>query len=222
MPIREIVATGPLRDRRWLRSLAAAALSPMTIIRGAPRIRCTRATTFIGATAKSPPNSARCATAIPAASSGSPAFPARANPPSPPNWSANCSTSASMPTCSMATTSATAFAPISAFSPEDRKENIRRVGEVAKLVCRRRHHLHHRFYFTLSGRPRARAGNRQGAEPDQVSVNAPSDVCEERDTKGLYARARANQISDFTGISAPYEPPLKPDLGFAHRRRHRR
>jgi adenylylsulfate kinase-like enzyme len=46
----------------------------------------------------------------------------------------------------------------------------------------------------------------------EVFVNAPIDVCEERDPKGLYAKARANEIKDFTGVSAPYEPPVKPEI----------
>ncbi len=46
----------------------------------------------------------------------------------------------------------------------------------------------------------------------EVFVNAPLEVCEKRDPKGLYAKARAKQIKDFTGVSAPYEVPLKPDV----------
>jgi adenylylsulfate kinase-like enzyme len=46
----------------------------------------------------------------------------------------------------------------------------------------------------------------------EVYVNAPIEICEERDPKGLYAKARAHQIKDFTGVSAPYEPPLQPEL----------
>ena len=46
----------------------------------------------------------------------------------------------------------------------------------------------------------------------EVYVNAPLEVCERRDPKGLYAKARANEIKEFTGISAPYEPPLKPEI----------
>jgi adenylyl-sulfate kinase len=46
----------------------------------------------------------------------------------------------------------------------------------------------------------------------EVYLNAPLEVCEGRDPKGLYARARAGEIKDFTGISAPYEPPLKPEI----------
>ena len=46
----------------------------------------------------------------------------------------------------------------------------------------------------------------------EVFVNAPLNICEQRDVKGLYARARANQIKEFTGISAPYEPPENPEI----------
>ena len=46
----------------------------------------------------------------------------------------------------------------------------------------------------------------------EVYVNAPVEICEQRDPKGLYAKARANLIKDFTGVSAPYEPPLKPEI----------
>jgi adenylyl-sulfate kinase len=46
----------------------------------------------------------------------------------------------------------------------------------------------------------------------EIFVNAPLEVCEQRDPKGLYAKARAKEIKEFTGISAPYEPPLKPEL----------
>jgi adenylylsulfate kinase-like enzyme len=46
----------------------------------------------------------------------------------------------------------------------------------------------------------------------EVYVNAPIEVCEQRDPKGLYAKARANQIKEFTGVSAPYEAPLRPDI----------
>jgi len=46
----------------------------------------------------------------------------------------------------------------------------------------------------------------------EVFVNAPIDVCEQRDPKGLYVKARANEIKEFTGVSAPYEPPNKPEI----------
>ena len=97
-----------------------------------------------------------------------------------------------------------------AFSPKDRTENIRRVGEVAKLfadagvVC---------ITAFISPYRADREMVRQIIPEGQfieVYVNAPLDVCEQRDPKGLYAKARANVIKNFTGISAPYEPPLSP------------
>ena len=99
-----------------------------------------------------------------------------------------------------------------AFSPEDRKENIRRAGEVAKLIvdagviCITSFISPYRADRQLV---REMMGENQFVE---IYVNAPLEVCEKRDTKGLYARARANQIKEFTGISAPYEAPEKPEL----------
>jgi adenylyl-sulfate kinase len=98
------------------------------------------------------------------------------------------------------------------FSPADRQENIRRVGEVARLfadaglVC---------IVALISPYRQDRARARVAAAPRdflEVYINAPLAVCERRDPKGLYARARAGELSDFTGISAPYEPPLEPEL----------
>jgi adenylyl-sulfate kinase len=62
-----------------------------------------------------------------------------------------------------------------------------------------------------SDRELARRGS-TGGQFIEVYVNAPLPVCEQRDSKGLYAKARANQIKDFTGVSAPYETPLKPEI----------
>ncbi len=99
-----------------------------------------------------------------------------------------------------------------AFSPEDRKENIRRIGEVAKLfadagiIC---------ITAFISPYRSDRNLIRQLLADDQfieVYVNAPLKVCEERDVKGLYAKARTGQIKEFTGISAPYEVPENPEL----------
>jgi adenylylsulfate kinase len=98
------------------------------------------------------------------------------------------------------------------FSPADRNENIRRIGEVAKL-------------FTQAGvinltafispyradRDQNRAIQGTGAFIE-VFVDSPLEVCEERDPKGLYQKARRGEITDFTGISAPYEPPAEPEL----------
>jgi len=97
------------------------------------------------------------------------------------------------------------------FSPADRTENIRRIGEVAKL-------------FTDAGvvaltafiSPyRADRDQVRALMPDdfiEVHVECPVDVCEQRDVKGLYKKARAGEIKEFTGVSAPYEVPLTPEL----------
>ncbi len=99
-----------------------------------------------------------------------------------------------------------------AFAPLDRKENIRRVGEVAKLfldagiVC---------ITAFISPYQSDRNMVRQMIPDGQfmeVFVNAPLEVCEQRDVKGLYAKARAQEIKEFTGVSAPYEPPTQPEL----------
>ena len=99
-----------------------------------------------------------------------------------------------------------------AFSPKDRRENIRRVGEVAKLfvdagvICITAFISPYR-----EDRDMVRSMIREGAFIE-VFVNAPLEVCEQRDVKGLYAKARANQIKEFTGISAPYEAPTKAEI----------
>jgi bifunctional enzyme CysN/CysC len=102
------------------------------------------------------------------------------------------------------------------FSAEDRAENIRRVAEVAKLFAESATVAITAFISPYrSDRLRARQIMREG-EGDvlfyEVYLSAPVDVCEQRDPKGLYRRARAGQIQDFTGISAPYEPPDEADL----------
>lgn len=98
------------------------------------------------------------------------------------------------------------------FSPEDRTENIRRIGEVSKLFCQ-----HGVIALTAFISPYRADRDRVRAihEPSdfiEVFVDAPLEVCERRDPRGLYAKARLGQIPEFTGISAPYEPPLNPDL----------
>lgn len=98
------------------------------------------------------------------------------------------------------------------FSPEDRTENIRRIGEVAKLFTDTGV-----IVFTAFISP-YRADRDQVRElfeaGDFVEVYMDADVatCEERDPKGLYKKARAGEIPEFTGISAPYEEPEKPEL----------
>jgi len=97
------------------------------------------------------------------------------------------------------------------FSPEDRAENIRRVGEVAALLSRAGIVVITAFISPYrSDRERAR----QAAPKDfhEVYLKADLATCEARDPKGLYKRARAGEIADFTGISAPYETPAAPEL----------
>lgn len=98
------------------------------------------------------------------------------------------------------------------FSPEDRTENIRRIGEVAKLFTDAGI-VNVTAFISPYREDRDRARSIQG-EGDfiEVYVRASLEACEARDTKGLYAKARAGQIREFTGISAPYEEPEKPEL----------
>lgn len=98
------------------------------------------------------------------------------------------------------------------FSPEDRSENIRRVGEVAKLMSDAGLVVLTSFISPYrADRDRVRAAMESGNFVE-VYVSAPLETCEERDVKGLYKRARAGEIPEFTGISAPYEPPERPEL----------
>lgn len=98
------------------------------------------------------------------------------------------------------------------FSEADRRENIRRVGHLARLFadagC---------LVVTAFISPhRAERDQVRGLLPAgrffEVHVATPLEICESRDPKGLYKRARAGEIADFTGISSPYEPPLAPEL----------
>jgi bifunctional enzyme CysN/CysC len=98
------------------------------------------------------------------------------------------------------------------FSPEDRKENIRRIGEVAKLFADAGTIAITSFISPYrSDRELVRKMVAPGAFIE-VFVNAPIEVCELRDPKGLYAKAKAGQIKEFTGISAPYEAPEQPEV----------
>src|SRR5436190_19925373 len=98
------------------------------------------------------------------------------------------------------------------FSPRDRKEHIRRAGEVAKLLADAGIICITAFISPYrSDRELARSIAPAGKFLE-VYLNAPLDVCEKRDPKGLYAKARAGTIKDFTGISAPYEAPLTPEV----------
>jgi len=100
------------------------------------------------------------------------------------------------------------------FAPEDRVENIRRVSEVAKLMADAGNVVITAFISPYrADRQRARAIAMEGnAEFIEVFVDAPLEVCEERDPKNLYKKARAGQIREFTGIDAPYESPVDPEI----------
>lgn len=98
------------------------------------------------------------------------------------------------------------------FSPEDRKENIRRLGEVAKL-------FNEAGVITLTAFISPYREDRQSARDlasagsfIEVFVDCPVDVCEQRDPKGAYKKAREGIIKEFTGISAPYEDPESPEI----------
>ncbi|HQC53893.1 MAG TPA: adenylyl-sulfate kinase, partial [Lentisphaeria bacterium] len=100
------------------------------------------------------------------------------------------------------------------FAAEDRKENIRRIAEVAKL-------MNDAGLIVITAFISPYREDRKSAR-DIISherfleayLNTPLDVCEERDPKGLYRRARKGEITSFTGVSAdaPYEPPTAPDI----------
>ncbi|MBX2817442.1 MAG: adenylyl-sulfate kinase [Saprospiraceae bacterium] len=98
------------------------------------------------------------------------------------------------------------------FSEADRQENIRRIAEVAKLYLDSGIIVICSFVSptrAIRGMARDIVGEKDFVE---IFVNTPLEVCERRDVKGLYAKARAGEIADFTGISAPYEAPEHPDF----------
>ncbi|QDU87085.1 Adenylyl-sulfate kinase [Pirellulimonas nuda] len=101
------------------------------------------------------------------------------------------------------------------FGPEDRTENIRRVAAVAQLFCDAG--LVTLTAFVSPYRADRQAARAALADGDfvEVFVDAPLEVCEARDPKGLYKKARAGEIRDFTGIDAPYEAPDRPELVLA-------
>jgi adenylylsulfate kinase len=100
------------------------------------------------------------------------------------------------------------------FSPEDRKENLRRVGEVAKLLV-------DAGLLTIAAFISPYASDRDSIrelfssdneEFIEVYLKCDLDVCESRDPKGLYKKARKGEIADFTGVSQPYEMPVNPEI----------
>lgn len=100
------------------------------------------------------------------------------------------------------------------FSPSDRSENVRRVGEVARLMADAGLVVAVPVISPYRiDRDRVRAAHdAAGLRFLEVWVATPLEECERRDPKGMYARARAGELSDFTGIDAPYEEPTNPDL----------
>ena len=100
------------------------------------------------------------------------------------------------------------------FSDEDRAENVRRVGEVARLLA-------DAGVVALvpvispfrAGRDAVRSKHEETGVPFvEVFVDTPLEVCEQRDPKGLYEKARAGELRGFTGIDSPYEPPMSPEV----------
>ena len=106
------------------------------------------------------------------------------------------------------------------FSEKDRNENIRRIAEVAKLFADSSTIALTSFISPYrADRQTARELHAQGGQAGdeglpfiEIYVDIPIDVAEQRDPKGLYKKARAGEIKDFTGISAPYEEPLEPEI----------
>jgi bifunctional enzyme CysN/CysC len=100
------------------------------------------------------------------------------------------------------------------FSAEDRAENVRRVGEVAKLLADAGVVAIVSLVSPYSAdRQRVRAAHSESSLPFlEIFVDTPIEVCEARDPKGMYAKARAGEISHFTGVDDPYEPPEAPHL----------
>jgi adenylylsulfate kinase len=98
------------------------------------------------------------------------------------------------------------------FSPEDRGENIRRIGEVAKLFVDAGVVVLTAFVSPYENDREFVRGLVEEGEFIEVFVDCPLEVCEERDPKGLYRKARSGEISNFTGVSAPFEPPQNPEL----------
>ena len=98
------------------------------------------------------------------------------------------------------------------FSPEDRTENIRRIGEVAKLFTDAALVVFTSFISPYRADRDLVRSIHDAGRFIEVHVAASVETCESRDVKGLYKKARAGEIKEFTGISAPYEAPLSPEL----------
>ena len=97
------------------------------------------------------------------------------------------------------------------FSDDDRKENIRRIGEIAKLIADTGVIVITAFISPFI-EERNNAKEIIGDDFIEVFVDASLEICENRDPKGFYKKARSGEIPKFTGISSPYEKPLNPDI----------
>lgn len=97
------------------------------------------------------------------------------------------------------------------FSESDRIENLRRIGEVAKLMCDAGLVVTAAFVSPFI-KDRQLIRNLLGLDYFEIFVNTPLQVCEQRDVKGLYKKARNGEITNFTGVSSPFEMPEHPDL----------
>jgi len=105
------------------------------------------------------------------------------------------------------------------FRPQDRHENIRRVAEIARLMNDAALIAITAFISPYRADRRMARDIVGAGRFIEVYLDAPLEICEQRDPKGLYRRARAGQIADFTGVSAPYEAPEAPTLVLATGRR---
>ena len=98
------------------------------------------------------------------------------------------------------------------FTAEDRTENIRRIGEVAKLFVDAGVLVSTAFISPyIADRDMVRSIVKEG-EFVEILIDCPIEICEQRDVKGLYEKARAGIIKNFTGVSDPYEAPIKPEI----------
>ena len=98
------------------------------------------------------------------------------------------------------------------FSMEDRNENIRRAGEICKLMTDAGLIVITTFISPLRSQRNAIRSQFEKNKFVEVFVDTPLEICEERDVKGLYRKARAGELKNFTGIDSPYEEPLSPEF----------
>jgi adenylylsulfate kinase len=97
------------------------------------------------------------------------------------------------------------------FTEEDRVENLRRIGEVSKLICDAGL-VAIATFISPYRRDRQWLRGLLGDSFIEIFVDTPLEICEQRDVKGLYQKARSGEISNFTGISSPFEAPTSPEI----------